>query len=419
MEHQTPEGIIDSAIIHLQKLAISQGTIIKYHATWKQLLQFIKDNQINSLNAASCECFLQTKFGNYDYSELTKPQKSIVRRVTFLVEYQENGYIMLKRNEPQKPILDKPLGREMAHFLEQNINIAISQSTLRHYKCGLKIFQEYLEDKHIIDLDSINQYFFFNFIREYRTDRPNVKHNMLCLLRCFFRFLYDNKMTDTDLSRKIPSDHYKRYAKLPSFYTKNEIERLINAIDRSSAIGKRDYAIMLLATSLGLRSSDIRLLNFHNIDWQSCSIRLTQHKTGNELLLPLSDMIGKAIIDYLKYGRPKSESPFVFLRHIPPYYPLHATTMSTLTSIYLCKAGVKTDNKKKGMHVLRHSLAGQLLINKTPLPVISEILGHKDTGSTMYYLRIDLDSMRQCSLEVPSVGYGFYTRILKDYFRQR
>ena len=164
--------------------------------------------------------------------------------------------------------------------------------------------------------------------------------------------------------------------------------------------GIRDYAIILLIARLGLRSSDVANLRFSNIDWESDRIRLTQVKTGNPLELPLLSDVGEAIINYLKNARPKTESDHVFIRVQPPYTEFRSGAVGALVQEHLLRSGIHLEGRKTGSHALRHSLASRLLEHEIPLPVISEILGHVNTQTTMTYLRIDINELKKCALEV-------------------
>ncbi len=127
---------------------------------------------------------------------------------------------------------------------------------------------------------------------------------------------------------------------------------------------------------------------------------MTQHKTGKPLTLPLLEDVGLAIIDYLKFGRPKSESENIFLCHKPPIKELGYRALYPIVSGYLSKAGLLVQGKKHGPHALRHSLASRLLEENIPLPVISEILEHTNTETTAVYLSISIEQLRRCALEV-------------------
>lgn len=183
---------------------------------------------------------------------------------------------------------------------------------------------------------------------------------------------------------------------------------MIASVDRNHAVGKRDHTIILLAARLGLRASDIANLKFENILWEQSSIHLTQFKTGNEIKLPLLSEVGNAIVDYLKFGRPKSSENFVFLCARSPFNPIDTSVITRIVQNTFAKTGINTKYRRHGPHALRHSLAGRLLEKQTALPVITEVLGHENTESTKFYLRIDLTSLRQCVLEVPAVSPCFY-----------
>ena len=141
-------------------------------------------------------------------------------------------------------------------------------------------------------------------------------------------------------------------------------------------------------------------LHFSNIDWENDRIRLTQVKTGNPLELPLLTDVGEAIIAYLRNGRPHTESDHVFVRMKPPFTAFHPGAVGALVHEHLVKAGIHVEGRKAGSHALRHSLASRLLEHEIPLPVISEILGHVNTQTTMTYLRIDISELKKCALEV-------------------
>lgn len=175
-------------------------------------------------------------------------------------------------------------------------------------------------------------------------------------------------------------------------------------------MGKRDYAMILLATRLGLRSSDIRFLEFSNIDWDNNLIIFEQYKTKDKLELPLSVDVGEAIIDYIRNGRAKSDSKCIFLRCNAPYVPMTETALNCIVTKYFRKANVDYSKKKHGPHSLRHSLATNLLNNGIPLPIIAEILGHQSSQTTMHYLHISTPTLLRCALDVPSVHVDFYSQ---------
>jgi integrase len=166
--------------------------------------------------------------------------------------------------------------------------------------------------------------------------------------------------------------------------------------------------MLLLASRLGLRASDIAGLKFSDINWEKSEISLVQYKTKVPIKLPLLTDVGNAIIDYLKHGRFNSKSEHVFISSRAPYVDATHGMVSSAINNIISNAGVSIKYRHHGPHSLRHSLASTLLENGTSIPVISEVLGHKSTTSTMTYLKIDLASLMKCALPVSNVKDAFY-----------
>ena len=168
--------------------------------------------------------------------------------------------------------------------------------------------------------------------------------------------------------------------------------------------GKRDYAIILIACRLGLRCTDIKNLCFENFNWTEKKLCFTQSKTGQPMELPLVPDVGWAVIDYLKYGRPKVDSSRIFVRHTAPFLPFaEGDHLDQLIRAYMVKAHIPMRGKHRGMHSLRHTRASVLLEKDTPLPVISDIIGHLDTNSTAVYLKVDMERLAECPLDFEEV----------------
>jgi integrase len=191
---------------------------------------------------------------------------------------------------------------------------------------------------------------------------------------------------------------------------------LLKAIDRGTAVGKRDYTILLIAARLGLRASDIARLKFENLHWENSIIVLNQYKTGKNLTLPLLPAIGNAILDYIQYGRPQSGEKNIFLLAVSPFIPTTSRSISTMVQRRFIDSNINIAKRRHGTHALRHSLVKELLNNKQALPVITEVLGHSNTESARHYIRIDTESLRQCALDVVMVDPLFYMQGEEDYF---
>lgn len=245
-------------------------------------------------------------------------------------------------------------------------------------------------------------------INRFISSLQNTQLRVCLPVRRILRYLFEEKVTKTDLSVPLLVIKCHRAEKLPSLYNTKEIRKMDASIEKSSRVGKRNYAIFLLASRLGLRASDICSLQFNDLDWDRNQINLIQKKTQKNIELPLLSIVGEAIIDYIRNGRPISENKTLFLTALPPYTPISVPGLSGIVSNIIYKAGIDTKGRHHGSHCLRHSLATRMLDQGTTLPIISESLGHSNTQSTMVYLSVDIKGLLRCSLDVPPVKDGFY-----------
>jgi site-specific recombinase XerD len=227
----------------------------------------------------------------------------------------------------------------------------------------------------------------------------------LVTIKQFLNRLHENEDIPINYAYIIPTILYDSKDKIPSAFSNEDIKNLLSCIDRGNPTGKRDYAMILLATHLGLRASDICKMKFNEIKWELNMIELVQEKTSERVVLPLLSEVGNAIIDYIRYGRPKNDTDTIFLRHVAPITSMSITGLYYSVNKYMAMAKVSIPpGKKHGPHSLRHSLASSLLEGDIPISVISKVLGHKDIKMTSVYLKIDIKQLRNCALEVPKLS---------------
>jgi len=355
--------------------------------------------------------FLKHEFKGHNMAELSASERHILKSIKMLTEFHETGQIKIPPLPHKNPIVfSGPIGEKISDFLDYKmIEERLSLIRIHCYQRNLDYFLNFCIEKGINSIREINLAVILNFIHNMDCRKKTPVYIAISALRGFMKFAFEKKLLDIDYSVKIPKHKSVIQPKLPSTYSKEEIEKLINSVERSSAMGKRNYAIILIAARLGFRASDICNLKFENLHWETSTIEIRQIKTGKDIVLPILPDVGNAIIDYLKYARKRSNEPYVFLTGRPPYG--HFTTSNVVTHVVqraFVKAEIKIKEKRFGPHSLRHSLGFRLLEESTALPVITEVLGHQSSESTRYYLRIDLKSMRQCMLDVPPVTFDFY-----------
>lgn len=228
-------------------------------------------------------------------------------------------------------------------------------------------------------------------------------HNLWGEIRLFFKYLVVEEKLETDYSTLIP--HYSKPYVIPSVYSVDEIKRIEKSIDTSTIQGKRDYAIILLASRMGLRSGDIVKLKIEDIKGKN-ELNIIQQKTGNTLHLPLIDEISSAIVDYLTV-RPSSVAEEIFLSVCAPYNPISTGTIRNSLKKYMTDAGIDVGNRKKGPHALRSSLASSMVNDDISYEIVRKVLGHSSNNAIKHYARIDVEKLRQYCLEPPKVSGNF------------
>ena len=224
-------------------------------------------------------------------------------------------------------------------------------------------------------------------------------------IKLFLNWMYDNEKSKISGDMILPKIVWHRNTNIRTYYTKEEVIKLLNAIDIRTKQGKEDYLIISLICYLGLRISDVVGLKLSDINFNDNTISIIQYKTDNLLILPLIDKVKYPLLDYLKNVRPNdTELDYIFITRTKPYTQnIKLKTHRYIVKKYLIKAGVDINGRKHGFHSLRHSFSKSLLDEDTSLYSISNILGHKDIETTMYYLDIDTSKFKELALEVPYV----------------
>jgi integrase len=228
----------------------------------------------------------------------------------------------------------------------------------------------------------------------------------LCALRSFLRFASGEGLAGTATAEAVPAVPSRRQARVPSVWDAGDVARILDAVDRGNPCGKRDYAVILLVTRLGLRSIDVKRLEFADFDWPGCRLSVVQAKTGGQVWLPLLKDVGWAVIDYVRNGRPASGCPQVFVRHTAPVVPFSDQDhLHQILVKYARAAHVPLgEEKRHGMHSLRHTLATRLMEDGTPVEQIADILGHQSVASTGVYLKSSLGLLSRCALDPDEPG---------------
>ena len=393
---------MDGCVHFFEQQSYSPKRIEHYRFLWKnKLIPFMFQKSFLYYDPSVGEEYIRSNIAG---SIVTANERDIIRSIKVLNEFQEKGTIRRAYRKPITRELSGEIGCLMNRYLLHLECLRRSKITISAHRLFLSRFLFYLKNKQISNIEEVREGHILSFVSTQTKNQIGV----VSAIRLFFRFLFEECIIKLDLSTVIQPYKWVRRAKLPSVYTAKEVFQIESSINRDNATGKRDYAMTLLASRLGLRASDIARMTFRNIDWENSTIKLSQFKTGKVIDLPLLADVGEAIIDYLKYGRKRSASPYIFLYTRAPFTAMTNGSISWALGHILGSSGVDTTARRHGPHAMRHSLASRFLENQVSLPVISEALGHQSTTNTMSYLRIDVESLRQCALNVPLVEPSFY-----------
>jgi integrase len=386
------QKIRENIFKHLADMQFSKSRLSDYNRIFNKLEKFMQRRSENSYSARIGEAFTK-EMSNTLGSVSLKRIKTVIRRLNdFLAE----GKFALRASE-QKPKLPKPFQEHLDGYIEFSKLHGLRESTIARYVDYCRKALLFFWERNIHKLSDITTRDVNNVFMSSK-DKSSLSKS----LRSFFRFLYRFGIHSIDLSLSVPS--VRRPQVLPSTYTKEEMFRLLSSVDRSTAMGKRDYLIILLARKLGMRSGDIAKLKYGDIDFRARTIDFIQEKTLMPHRLELLPEIEEALLECLKARRPGCDCEYIFLRAVPPYIRITSDVVSNIVRKAFKESGICIAGKKHGPHSLRMTLASELVSENVPYMVVGKILGHEDPDVAKHYVKFDIEMLRACALEVPQLS---------------
>lgn len=379
---------------------------------WDALRQWLRNKEISAFNEDIGNQYCDEIFGTHFVPKRAPARfREKIRAVRMLISYQRNGDFEFRCPSREYTFVGD-VGSAALRYLDYCRNeLMLAERTIENKKLYLYNFCNFMNANGLkyeeLSVEKIEK--FFSVMNYSLASRHNAARN----IKLFLQFVYDEGKSLKDCSVFILPDNYKKNCKLPTTYEEDEIRELIASVERASAIGRRDYLILLLAAEYGWRSKDITRFSFDDIDWEKNVIHFTQHKTDVPVEFPLLATVGNAIIDYLKYARPDTDAPeiIVSMENANKGKPLSPTTIHSVVTKYMKRAGIKNwQNKKHGPHAMRHSLATNLLKKNVAMPIISTVMGHQRTETTSAYISVDYDKLKQCALPMPVLRSPFYSK---------
>ena len=316
-----------------------------------------------------------------------------------LIEYLSER-ALLAEPQPAHTSYHEVLQRYL-HYLRDERHL--SERTVNSHRLCLVPFLESLGTPLAAQLQRLSPEQLLAYFTQYsQTSAPSRSRCLQGVLRRFCRFCLLHGYLERDLQAAIPPLRHYRLGAVPQGINAEDARKTLQCIDRTTAIGRRDFALVLMLHTYGVRGGQLRALRVHDIDWRGGRIRFAAAKGSKDVLVPLTDEVAQALVEYLRHGRAPAPYAEVFLTAQPPFRPLRCpATVSLRVAQRLREAGVALP--RAGSHSFRHGFATQLLEQGQSLKTIADLLGHRNINTTFIYTKVDFNTLRQLPLEWPEV----------------
>ena len=366
------------------------------------VLRCHKDNGLTHYSEELTKKLVNQKRLEFEQKVISRQIFQNIRKAQcFLEEITATGtlsFYKLSNWEQRNP--NKEFAKHLNNFINDSLKeYRFSLGTIKTTASAVRNFLFALEDLGFRSFAKVTERDIGQAITKVCERRHSANSAFIFGVKTFLIYLYENSYTKQDLSKAIPERiiQKKRYRQ---GFTAEEIRKILSVCDRKTGLGKRNYAIMLLAAQTGLRGCDIANLKRENINWRMQKIQIIQQKTNKPLTLPLPTEAGNAIADYLLNGRPQSNLPYLFLCQTGIIHSLDGRSISAIGAKALLKSGIMSDIPRRGFHSFRRSFGTRLLQNEIPLDMLQQLLGHTNTDSVKPYLSVDESGLKKCALDM-------------------
>lgn len=366
---------------HFSEFARARGA-----ATWEDLPQHVAAFVNRQMRKRGGSC----RSGNDRRSVLSQARTPVEQMLRLIVP----GFIGTSRR-----LVVRPFAEALPGFWEYlEAERGLSAATLRRYTSLLGPFERYLQRADVTDLSRLSPTIFRAFIdQRARTLRPQGVQQVGGAIRVLLRYLHRQRIIATDLSRAIERRREYRQATIPRSITWDQVRTILAGIDRRAPVGKRDYAILLVLVTYGLRAQEVARLTLDDLDWKRDRLRVRQRKGGHATTtFPLSPQVGEALVDYLRSARPETADRHVFLNVLAPFAPVTMSGVSQRATGYLRRAGSTVP--RPGSHTFRHTCVQRLVDADFSFKTIGDYVGHRQPQTTHIYGKIAVETLRQVAL---------------------
>ena len=392
--------LFESVYKQLTERGYSRKTHTQYRGTYNRLISYLDRRSIDYFTNEVGANFLHKHYGKKSKFANQSHYVNLKLRIKRLFEVYDNGCLSVRRyTKPKKEL--KHLKQNLEIYKNMQQRRMLSPRTIDSKVSQIKKFFFYLESTGINNILDVNAGIVYRYLnlKDKKTFAVATKEFVLYILRDFFKSFADNGLCNKSLSSLFPQISTHSESPVPSCFSPHEVKNILSSVDRNCIIGKRDYAVILLASFLGIRIGDILNMKLNDIKWGTEMIEFTQIKTKKFLQLPMPKELKLALLDYLKNARPKIQSDYLFVKMLTPHIP-YASSNSLWYMLKKYLGDIDVNGRKRGMHSLRFSAAGNMLSEGVNIVTICNILGHSYSDTTNHYLKIDINQLRKASLEV-------------------
>lgn len=273
----------------------------------------------------------------------------------------------------------------------------LKDATIERYAYYLSGLSAFLDRVDVVSLVSLSPPLLAAFVIDRCPGMAQTSRRDMCgAVRVFLRFCYRERYVDCDLCAAVQMPRIYRLADVPRSITWDEVRQVLNCVDRRTAMGRRDYAMLLLLVTYGLRANEVAKLTLDDIDWKRERLSVPLRKAGHWSAYPLAGVVGEAIIDYLKNARPETKDRHLFFRVVAPFHPISSAAVSSAAVKYLHGAGVQVH--RPGSHTLRHTCVQRLIDSEFSLKAVGDYVGHRSPQSTKIYTKVNLTALREVAM---------------------
>jgi len=392
-------GLADAVLGVVQGVGLSSDTVARYGKCCDAVVEFCGRRGFDALSGSMVEEFVACQQERAHRGEIGPNRRNaLVKSARLMLEFQETGAVAWRMMSPDPDLALSESSRIALKRFTAAASPELAPGSVRLLAGEIRQFLAYLDRTGRGALGAVTADDVRGFLVEVAPKRPAGVGNVVWSLKRFFAFLNAAGLSDVRIDGLLSRAAPRRVRALPCF-TREETARLLEGIETGTPCGKRDYAMVALAVSTGLRCCDIVALRLDEIDWRRDEIRLVQAKTSRLLVLPLPALAGNAVAEWILHGRPGCDAPEVFTRLQPPHVKLGNSTGSTLMRRRLARAGIDHEPRDgKSFHALRRTTGTRLIESGAGQPLAAQILGHARVNSSRRYFSLASEQLRQCCL---------------------